>query len=296
MMVSSSELGEVAREAPVIFLHIPKTAGMSLHGLFVRHYRGRLIHNMGVKNITAEEWQRGLERVRAMPAAQRDAVAVFKGHMIFGLHDLLERPARYVTFLRDPVKRLLSHYRMVYRLGGLPAETVLDPARPMWGLTADPALYRSIDNYQVRALSGADFDLPFGACAEEHLARAKDNLERHFVFVGLTDRFDLSLVLLRHVLGWKTRFYMPDNIGAETRAPVAPGTVDKLREINRLDTVLVAFARERFERLVAAHGWPLQAEHVVFRAGNWAHARLHRGRHGLKRFLGIERRPVMGTG
>jgi hypothetical protein len=285
----------VSGDAPVIFFHIPKTAGMSLHGMFVRQYRGRAIHNMGVKNITVEDWQRGLERVRQMPAAERDAMAVFKGHMIFGLHELLDRPARYVTFLRDPVKRFLSHYRMVHRLGSLPPETVLDAALPMWGLAAYPALYRSIDNYQVRALSGADFDLPFGACRQEHLAQAKDNLERHFAFVGLTEQFDRSLLLLRRVLGWKWRFYMSDNIAPEAHAWVAPGTVEKLREINRLDADLYAFAQEKFERLAAQHGLALRAELAAFRAGNWAHARLHRGRHGLKRLLGIERRPAMGA-
>jgi len=278
-----------------IFFHIPKTAGMTLRGLFVRNYRRTAHFNTDLKNLSLEEWQGCLQRLRNMPKDELDRYGVFKGHMIFGLHEALPWPAGYITFLREPVSRVISHYQMVRLKRGYPSDYEIDLSKADWNLGVNPAFLRALDNYQTRALSGADFEIPFGACMKKHLKLAKENMDRHFKFVGLTEQFDLSLMLLRKICGWGWRYYVPDNVAPKKSRPVPPNVVEAFRELNGLDSELYRYARERFERLVKQYGWKLKTELDLYRLGNSAHQSLHRLRHKAQRQLGIERRRAVGT-
>ena len=285
----------VDRTTKILFLHIPKTAGMSLNGLLVRNYRGKKQFNAEIARTTPEAWQQCLDRLRNTSPEELEQIAVVKGHFIFGLHDLLPGPSTYITFLRDPVKRLISHYNMIKRGEGIPADHQLDPTRADWNLGTWPDFLRTLDNYQTRAISGRDFDVPFGACNEEHLALAKENLDRHFAFVGITEQFDLSLTALRRTLGWKMRFYVPDNVAPDRSPKPAPDVIDALHRLNSLDAELYRYGCERLAKLTEKSGWDLRAEVGLYRVGNQLHRQLHHSRHRLKRLLGLERRPAIGS-
>jgi hypothetical protein len=277
----------------IIFLHIHKTAGMSLRGLFVKNYRDGGHFNTGLMEIDAADWDACRDRVRRMHPETMAACQVFKGHMPFGLHELLPGPRRYITFLRDPVRRALSHYRMAVRKNQLPADHRIDPSLPDWNLRAAGALARSFDNGQTRMLAGADLRLPCGACTEEHLQLARHNLDTHFDFVGLTEQFDLSLMLLRRVCGWKWRFYVPDNVAPVDSIFIPSEIVEQVRALNRFDVELYRHAQERFRLLLENYGWRLRGEHQLFVQGNRGHQLLHQWRHARKtRRLGRQR-PAM---
>jgi hypothetical protein len=276
----------------LLFLHLPKAGGMSLNGILVRNYRGWKQYNVGIIDTNESMWREGLQRIRDTPREEIEKVAVFKGHFIYGLHEVIPGSVEYITFLRDPVKRLVSHYKMIRRMNGLPAGHVLDPAKADWNLEMVPDFLRTLDNYQVRAISGLDYQLPYGAVGPEHLEIAKRNLDT-FKFVGLTEQFDLSLTLLRRVFGWKMRFFVPDNVAPDGGASPSPEAAAKLRELNRYDLELYQYARQRLERLAAAQSGS-GVETKFFQLGNASHIALHRGRHWVKRGLGLEKRPVMG--
>jgi len=283
-----------AQQRPkIIFLHLHKTAGMSLRGLFVKNYRPGRHFNTGLMELNAPDWEACLERMKQLDSGEMEAHQVFKGHMPFGLHEALPHPSRYITFLRDPVKRALSHYRMALRKNELPADHRIDPSRPDWNLGACPALARSLDNGQTRAVAGADLRLPFGACTAEHLRTAKHNLDAHFEFVGLTEHFDLSLMLLGRVCGWKWHFYVPDNVTPRDSAAIPPEIEEDIRTLNSFDLELYRYAQERFHRLADSYGWKLRAAHRVFTWGNAVHQQLYRWRQARKERRGAPRRPAM---
>ncbi len=277
----------------IIFLHIHKTAGMSLRGLFVKNYRDGRHFNTNLLEMTAPGWEECRRRVRALSWEELESHQVFKGHMPFGLHELLPMPARYITFLREPVARALSHYRMACRKNELSADHPVDPSRPDWNLGCCPTLARSIDNGQTRALAGAEPDLPFGGCNAEHLRKAKKNLDTHFEFVGLTEHFDLSLLLLGRVCGWKWHFYVPDNVTPRKSASVSAKMEESIRTLNSFDLELYRYAKEHFRLLVAKYGLKLRLEHATFRTGNAIHQRLHIWRHARKERKGKPVRPAM---
>jgi hypothetical protein len=286
---------EVDAATKILFLHIPKTAGMSLNGLLVRNYRGRRQFNAEIVEPTAAAWRQCLDRLRQLSPSEFKQLAVVKGHFFWGLHEAVPGPTTYITYLREPVKRLVSHYNMVKRDAGFPADHRLDPARPDWNLGAWPGFLLMLDNYMTRAISGHYFDLPFGACGREHLALAKAHLDRHFAFVGITELFDASLMLLRRTLDWKMRFYVPDNVAPDRSPKPAPEVIGALRQLNSLDEELYRYARARLERQIEAGGANLRAEVSLYRTGNRLHQQLHHWRHRVKRQLGLERRPEIGA-
>ena len=101
-----------------------------------------------------------------------------------------------VTLLRDPVARMLSHYRYGVERGG-------------W--TEDASLARLVEdgrlcnNLQTRQLAGClDAREP---CDNAMLARAQENLAAHYAVVGQTENFDGFLAALIALFGWPELLY-----------------------------------------------------------------------------------------
>ncbi|MDA0989486.1 MAG: sulfotransferase family 2 domain-containing protein [Verrucomicrobia bacterium] len=195
----------VGHDETLIFLHIPKTAGSTIAGV-VRA-------NVPVDQIFEVESPllASFDRFNKLAPAQKRALRVVMGHGVYGLHEQLEQPCRYMTMLRDPVDRVVSNYYFIL-------------ASPNHRLHADVAgrnlslrdyvesgVNVQIDNGQVRALSGMGVGLgdpiAYGACTESLLARAMATVDRDMAFVGLTEKFDESLLLMGRQLGWQKLTY-----------------------------------------------------------------------------------------
>ena len=285
-------LSSLSEGKQLVFLHIPKTGGMSLRGLFVKNYRTAKHFNTHLENLTTEGWNQCLARIKSMSPDEVAQYRIFKGHMQFGLHRILPSPVKYITFLRDPVQRAVSHYKMLCHKR-IPSDHLIDLSRSDWNLTKYPELCYSLDNGQTRALAGVDLDLPFGACSEKHLQMALENLDRHFKFVGLMEQFNLSLLLLGRVCDWKWHFYVPDNIATRNSIQLSPAVVEAIRSLNCFDFELYRHAQKRFQHLVDSYGWRLKVEHRTYNLANRVHQYLHIWRHRVKQHLGIEQRKAM---
>jgi len=129
----------------------------------------------------------------------------FAGHFGFGVHDSLPSPARYVTFLRDPVKRLISLYEYSRET---PGSFYFKHAqnRSFREFIKSHSVFET-DNGMVRFLLGdlrkSDYFIcrkPFGSLNEADVSQAIDNLKTHFAPPGITEQFDRSLLLLQHAL------------------------------------------------------------------------------------------------
>ncbi len=111
-----------------------------------------------------------------------------------------------------------------------------------------------MDNSQTRAFAG-DASTPFGGCTRAMLERAKVNLAS-FAVVGLTERFDDSLVLMQRAFDWHRIRYVSVNIDPNRQRRDAPSEEDlvMVREQNALDLELYAWGAERFEETLTT--WP----------------------------------------
>ncbi len=248
----------------VVFVHIPKAAGSTLRGVMVRQYDPAETHV-----IRLPIWE-SIAAFKAWPEERRHRVRFLMGHMPFGLHEWLRSPTTYVTMIREPVERVISHFHFVK---GYPDHELHDRIRP--GMTVgDYVLERTsleLDNGQVRLLSGEPF-VEFGSVTRDHLEAAKRNLRERFAVAGVSERFDASLLVMRAALGWRRRIvYLNRNVTREPRTTVTPQDLAAVRDANLHDAELHAFAAARLEEQLRA--LPAAAVRLAaFRAANAAYS------------------------
>jgi hypothetical protein len=244
---------QVSGEPLVVFVHIQKTAGKTLRHILRRQYAGagRSVH---VPNFFAKpdlHWSAVDELVDRRPPGLEAA----HGHMLFA-PDRWPRGSRFVTILRDPVERTISHYYWLNERRG---------ARSGWRSIDDALGHGAIrDNLQVRVLSGADPAGPVTSTMAEEAIAALDR----FSAVGLTSRFDESLVLFGREFGWRTAAYERVNTTSSRvpREALRESSVKRIQEHNRYDQQLYAEAAERFDALLRAQPEDFQLEVDIVRA------------------------------
>ena len=167
---------------------------------------------------------------------------------------------RYFTFLRDPVKRWLSHYK----------NKALTYGREDFDRWASAAWTH---DFQTRTFAG-----------EANAQKAIDLLSSRVRFVGLTEFFDESLLMLGRWLG-EPGFrpeYRPvnrleeksrDRDAARAKADLGyleePAVRERLREINALDQQVYDYAlREHCARQRAAYDGDLASDVAALRERN----------------------------
>jgi hypothetical protein len=228
----------------VIFLHVPKAAGSTLNRLIECEYP--LFRMYSIDPVFFRwSWthlqrlsQRRLKRIR-----------VFKGHMLFGLHVILPQPATYITVLRDPVERVLSafYFMRSYKLHPLYWKF----RHQNWSVE-DFLRRLPRGNVQCKILAGAEYEKP---CTPEICETAKENLTRHFSVVGLSERFEESLALMKLRFGWKLRHYSIFNVTGTrpVKSDLPQSTLDLIAEKNSFDISLYEFATKAFQAAVNRH-------------------------------------------
>jgi hypothetical protein len=233
-------------DAVLIFIHLYKTGGTTLNRIIEWEYK--------LSRICSVEptWQRwSYQRIRRWPRRRLARMDVFKGHMPFGLHSLLPGPANYITVLREPVERAISDYYFARRFKPHRHH------RAAHRLTLEEYFIQKHEhNLQSRILAGPNSHELFPSlCDAAVLAAAKENLARQFIVVGLTERFDETLALLKVVLGWRVKRYRSFRV-ADNRIPkqlVAPATLALIQEWERFDLALYDYGVSLFEKALAAH-------------------------------------------
>lgn len=269
---------------PLIFLHIPKTAGTTLERILARQYGHDALFKMRPEE---EDLEGAVQRLRDLDAATRRKVRLIHGHMHFGIHDVLGEPVPYMTMLRHPVDRVISHYYYVKRR---PNHYLHDLVRDGMTLreyveTAGGGRSIEFDNGQTRAYAGPPYDrAEVGTCDEEMLEAARRNLDTHFRAVGVSERFDESLLLFRHAFGWRLPFYVRHNVtrNRPSMDEVDPETRAVVEEHSRLDLALYRYATDRLDARVRELGVSFQAELAAFRTLNTLYNRARAVRHRLR--------------
>lgn len=232
-----------------IFQHIPKTAGTSF-----RQYILQVFGPKRVLLIYPEDPYCRYSNVIAKPEKQLKQYDAFFGHMHFGLHRYLPGRARYFTFLRDPLDRVVSNYQHHRTRPGAPFHEHIK-ARNM-GLEAFvcSGLTVETDNLMTRAISGIARELPYGQCDERLLEVAIRNLRDHYEEVLFVEDMQVSLARLKKSLPRSARSRMRKesmpllNANAQSSEEQALSTAmrDLLHEKNSLDVRLYEFACNLF--------------------------------------------------
>ena len=228
----------MARDA-LLLVHLPKTAGTTLAQLMRYHYSGRAF--MGAGNVLSrpDEAEPRLEGI-----ARKPAIRAASGHVSFGLAERVLPEATFVTILREPVARTLSHYYFLAetgRGGGLIPPGLDEDSR---ALSLGEAFDRGylLDDLQTRMLCG--LVSPYDDLPADALDRARTNLRDRFAYVGTTERFDELLAVLNLALGWPTTAHEPARENPRRPKDVAEDLRALAAERNPLDHELHAYAGE----------------------------------------------------
>lgn len=260
-----------------VFIHIPKTAGTSLRSAIRRQYgASAVLYNNA--SILDHEHQSAL--AQAALAAGRRLTAV-SGHFLPGIHAAVGRSdARYITLLRDPVDRVLSHYHHIRR-NDTPHIVINDDDLAQWLSTSTAS-----NNLQTRVLA-ARFGAPVPLADDDALARAKATLEG-FAVIGLTERFADSLLLIAERLDWRFPKYRKQNVNPAGRIswPIAEEIRNQAATYNRLDLELYKWACEQFESELAARGFPERVRAAAFPVANRARSVIGDTRKLIRRHTG----------
>jgi hypothetical protein len=180
-----------------------------------------------------------------------------RGHVPYGLFCRnLPPDTRYMTLLREPVDRVLSHY---HRHLERKSQTTDSLAEALERRMPD------VNNLATRFLCGDP--APLGELTSSALDDAKANLSA-FAFVGIQERFEESVVLLQRMLGLGLVPYLNQHVS--TDRPGVEEIPDAQRalieEYNRLDAELYAFALQLFEEAVASTDEGFAADVAKLRA------------------------------
>lgn len=236
-----------ARRSPgtLFFLHIPKTAGTTFQTVLSRVYSQ--VPSCSVYPC----WQDASPRILGH---QWDAeLALVGGHFTYGLHTyaefrhLLRKRVDYITFLRDPVARVVSQFNHVVYGGDLAHREIAEEY---------PTIEKFIEhpwarNLQTRFLLG--FYYPIDDDPKAAFRAGKAILRDKVKVVGLTERFDETLILCAEAFGWDLPTYASEN-RAEDRAKTLrvsdldQSVIDRVKAANHCDMALYEYAQTLFDK------------------------------------------------
>lgn len=276
-----TQLDILQPDEALIFLHVMKTGGTSLFKILRQHFPEE------VRFHYSEKPQKTLDYFNRLPQERRDRLRFLHGHFHLGFFDSrLQQSTRYITMLRHPLNRVISLY---YFLHKNPNSRIPDTERCQ---TLQEYLGRrwvEVDNGQTRRIAGdSSHQIPFGECTPALLNMAKKNLD-DFLMVGVTERFDESLIVLKHALNMERILYSRFNENSrKPKSEVLDSTdIEFINAHNQLDAELYRYANMLLDKKIAEIGDRFPIEYQFFQHANLqfsgAQARLEKTKSAVKR-------------
>ena len=210
-----------------LFMHIPKTAGTTFRTIVDEQY--------GFQNVLTYYNQNSTQLLdnleMTLRAGSHDYRALI-GHFQYGVHLPLTSPSKYVTFLRNPLERAASSY---YENVKIMSPAVLDGDGKLMSF-GDCLREREefFANQQIKMMIGKGAMETIDA---RDLQRAQDNIQRDFIFTGISEYFDASILLLSRLIRWHPCTYGSLNVKFD-RGKIDRQDLLTLRKINHFECCL----------------------------------------------------------
>ena len=260
------------KQNSLIFIHMFKTAGTTLDRIIECLYPQQDIFYFEGRNH--QETQKSVNSLKHLSIQDEHRIRLVYGGARFGLHRYLTQPSTYFTFIRNPVERVISEYYHVLAVRHHPEHDEVVSKKMSLGDYVRSGIWLAW-NGQTRYIRGAIevLELDYGpvTLSTEDLDIAKANLREHFI-VGLTERFDEALILLKRTFGWRTKdiLYTSKNVGGN-RPPmdeISKLDIKLIKAYNELDMQLYEFARQMLDEQIKLQGSSFRRELQIFRVLN----------------------------
>lgn len=226
-------------------MHTPKTGGSTLV-----HVLKRRFHKSQTLSIYPPV--RELDYLQDLNREELSNLQLLHGHIEYGVHKLLQQPCDYITMLREPVSRLISHYYHVLADQDHYLHDEVIQSKMNLKDYVKSGISNELDNGQIRLLSGT-YHNEFGSITDKELQIAKTNISEHFVDVGITDKFDETLFVLKHSLGWKSvPYYIKWRVSKNKPEykDIPKSTIVAIEKSNELDCELYEYASNILDKKI----------------------------------------------
>lgn len=289
-----------------VFLHIPKAGGTTLRSVISRQYSKREVIDVPPLILTpklnlkvVQEHLSKCSDVSRLSHSSQD-IKIIRGHLVFGVHQIFNKPVTYMTILRHPISKIISTY--YYMLKAYPEymlrskhEPFLSKTRERSGssknrgkyinleefLLSDESLYSAkldLNNGQVRRIAGisdAHSMNSFGNLSRTTLDIAKQNLKDKIHVFGILEEYNKSLVLLRRYFQWGNVFYFKLNQSQKKMKAIhvdeeliTEQGLELAKQLNSLDIELYNYAKDIFNEKVEQEDDSFQKELEWFKSFN----------------------------
>ncbi|MBL1431949.1 MAG: hypothetical protein COC09_04215 [Gammaproteobacteria bacterium] len=228
----------------LFFLHIPKTAGTTMNDLIRSNFGKANIVHLSKPYKHREELSDAWKR--------KHGARVVSGHFPFGIHSCIDINPTYFSVIRHPYQRVFSYYRYIQNTPTHYYHSTLKSLNYNFEeFLADPGS-PEVRNQQVRLLSGCIAGQH--ETTDEIYQIALENIEHDYVLLGLQEKFDETLVLLKILLKLNDVRYYPKNVNNSSRG-YQPNKREKelLDETNYYDILLYKHAEKFFLKLLEQH-------------------------------------------
>ena len=261
-------LGVLAPEI-LVFFHIPKTGGTTMHTILQRVHAGAHFNvDFGEEAPDSALWFYSTERVlrkydRLSPLERSRIRCVSGDHVNYSVSNIFDRPSKFLTIVRRPVDRTISNFfHSKTRWQQLPChQRIKDLTLEQY---MDEGISPDLDNQQVRMLSGcAELDPAWGAdgralptppVERRHLEQAKKNIEGKFVVAASLAQFDQLVWFLKrlyNVPAYRTLFHaVNESKGSSQGHTITEPTRRRLEMMNEYDAELYEWVEARFAQQI----------------------------------------------
>jgi hypothetical protein len=242
-----------AVETPLpVYIHIIKAAGHSVRALLHENYPSGDYCDYIVRGVVSDS---GLVRTPssgdvdistlvAEVRAKQHSLSWVALNLSYGLHEFLNRPVSYITFVREPVDRCVSYWYFAYReRDHHPAWRMFERYRfDIERIMCEPD-GAILVNHQTRMITGG-IQLPV---THDDVLLAQRRIQDDFLFVGTVERFAECVDAIGHLLGWPKVEYPALNVGNRTDAGLLPeNALEQFSEANTLDRQLYDWVQAEY--------------------------------------------------
>jgi hypothetical protein len=228
-----------------VFVHVPKTAGTSLRGEVAQILQPDVNIAVDYTDHSRSFHQRMDEAVDGFMAEATGARIRFASGHILARHAQRIRgafpDARFVTFLRDPVQRVISDYR--YQRS---------PRHPVYSefIAQVPSLEAYLELRPERNKTAQHLvapDVLLGGDPSECV----DYVLRNFAFVGMQEMYPISFRTLTTLMGSPSWPRLRENVNNDNDAErqVPKEVADRIRAANAIDVALYDYFFPRWQQV-----------------------------------------------